>query len=73
MTLVKISRALSREVNKLKFAEPVTHVYNPLAYARAPHEAFLERWGGGKKEVVLVGMNPQSREPLTSERSHAKP
>jgi len=58
MTLVKISRALSREVDKLKFAEPVTHVYNPLAYARAPHEAFLERWGGGKKEVVLVGMNP---------------
>jgi single-strand selective monofunctional uracil DNA glycosylase len=57
-TLRAISRALSRDVDRLSFGEPVTHVYNPLAYARAPHEAFLERWGGGRKEVVLVGMNP---------------
>lgn len=57
-TLASISRGLSRDVGKLEFAEPVTHVYNPLTYARAPHEAFLERYGGGKKEIVLVGMNP---------------
>jgi len=36
----------------------VTHVYNPLLYARRPHELFLERFGSGKKEVVLIGMNP---------------
>jgi single-strand selective monofunctional uracil DNA glycosylase len=57
-TLSTISRGLSRDVAKLRFTEPVTHVYNPLTYARAPHEAFLERYGGGKKEAVLVGMNP---------------
>lgn len=53
-----ISRTLSREVAKLTFAEPVTHVYNPLEYARAPHEAYLEAHGKGTKEVLLFGMNP---------------
>jgi len=56
--LVDISRALARTVAKLSFAPPVTHVYNPLVYARAPHEAYLRRYGTGTKEVLLVGMNP---------------
>ncbi|MBT8467842.1 MAG: single-stranded DNA-binding protein [Deltaproteobacteria bacterium] len=56
--LVKASRALSRVVSDLEFREPVTHVYNPLRYARRPHELYLSRFGSGKKEVVLVGMNP---------------
>ena len=56
--LVQVSRSLSRVVSKLRFAEPVTHVYNPLEYARRPHELYLERYGAGPKEVVLVGMNP---------------
>ena len=58
MSLVEISRALSRRVNRLRFALPVTHVYNPLDYARAPHESYLERWGRGDKRVVFLGMNP---------------
>jgi single-strand selective monofunctional uracil DNA glycosylase len=33
-------------------------VYNPLDYARAAHEAYVERWGAGRKEAVLLGMNP---------------
>lgn len=56
--LVQISRTLSRAVNELDFAEPVTHVYNPLHYAKRPHEIYLRRFGKGRKEVVLVGMNP---------------
>lgn len=56
--LVKVSRALSRVVSKLEFGEPVTHVYNPLQYARRSHELYLKRFGGGPKEAVLVGMNP---------------
>jgi single-strand selective monofunctional uracil DNA glycosylase len=56
--LVKASRALSRVVSKLDFGEPVTHVYNPLEYARGPHELYLSRFGSGPKEVVFVGMNP---------------
>ena len=57
-SLVQLSRTLSRAVGKLDFSDPVTHVYNPLAYARRPHELYLERFGAGPKEVVLVGMNP---------------
>jgi single-strand selective monofunctional uracil DNA glycosylase len=56
--LVRISRALAREVDRLTFAAPVTHVYNPLRYAADLHEAYLRRYGAGKKAVVLVGMNP---------------
>jgi single-strand selective monofunctional uracil DNA glycosylase len=58
MTLVEISRALSERVATLRFAEPVSYVYNPLDYARAPHEQYLRRYGGGVKEVLLLGMNP---------------
>jgi single-strand selective monofunctional uracil DNA glycosylase len=58
LSLVKISRELSRAVSELRFSAPVTHVYNPLEYAWAAHAAYLERWGRGKKEVVLLGMNP---------------
>lgn len=56
--LVTVSRALSRGVSKLQFAAPVTYVYNPLQYAQRPHEMYLERFGGGRKEAVFVGMNP---------------
>ena len=56
--LVKSSRALSRVISELEFSEPVTHVYNPLEYARRPHELYLSRFGSGTKEVVFVGMNP---------------
>ena len=58
MSLASISRELSARVSRLKFAAPVTHVYNPLEYARAPHERYLERYGAAPKEVVLIGMNP---------------
>ncbi|MCL4748093.1 MAG: single-stranded DNA-binding protein [Burkholderiaceae bacterium] len=42
----------------MRFAEPVAHVYNPLEYAWAAHEAFLRRFGGGRKKVLMLGMNP---------------
>jgi single-strand selective monofunctional uracil DNA glycosylase len=58
MTLVDISRALSMRVAGLRFAEPVCCVYNPLEYARAPHELYASRYGAGPKEVLLLGMNP---------------
>src|SRR5918993_2883761 len=56
--LVDISRTLSARVAALRFAAPVQFVYNPLDYARAPHELYLTRYGGGEKEVLLLGMNP---------------
>ncbi len=56
--LVAIDRELAEAVDRLSFSPPVTHVYNPLGYAWEPHRAYLERWGGGSKEIVLLGMNP---------------
>lgn len=56
--LIQISRELAQAVGPLCFAPPVAYVYNPLVYARAPHELYLARFGGEPKEVLFVGMNP---------------
>ena len=56
--LVEASRELARALSGLTFAAPVAYVYAPLDYAQKPHERYLERFGAGKKEVLLVGMNP---------------
>jgi single-strand selective monofunctional uracil DNA glycosylase len=58
MELVRISRALARRLDGMRFGAPVTHVYQPLVYARAPHEAYLRRYGEAQGRVMLVGMNP---------------
>jgi single-strand selective monofunctional uracil DNA glycosylase len=56
--LVSISRELAAHVDALRFASVHT-VYNPLVYARAPHEIYLERYGARRpREVLMVGMNP---------------
>jgi len=56
--LVDISSELSARVEALRFRS-VPFVYNPLVYARSPHEAYLERWGmKAPREVLMLGMNP---------------
>jgi single-strand selective monofunctional uracil DNA glycosylase len=52
------TRRLSRAIGGLSFGEPVAYVYNPLDYARAAHEAYLERWARPGVHAVLLGMNP---------------
>ena len=54
----RIARELSRAVSKLEFGSPVTHVYNPLEYARASFDAYLERYAVPEPEALLLGMNP---------------
>ena len=56
--LPDIAENLSGALAPLRFAAPVTHVYNPLDYAWPAHREYLERFGRGSKEVVLLGMNP---------------
>lgn len=56
--LRSIACRLRREVAGLRFAPPVTHVYNPLDYAWRSHCGYLERYGGLGAKVVLLGMNP---------------
>jgi single-strand selective monofunctional uracil DNA glycosylase len=58
MQLVAIARELGREAGALHFAAPVAYVYNPLEYAWAAHRRYLERYGAGHPEVLLLGMNP---------------
>ena len=56
--LTEIAMELSQEVDRLRFAPPVAYVYNPLDYAWSAHAQYLERYGGGPKEVMFLGMNP---------------
>lgn len=56
--LVAAARALGAEVGNLRFAAPVTHVYNPLDYAWPGHEAYLRAFGAGPKRSIFLGMNP---------------
>jgi single-strand selective monofunctional uracil DNA glycosylase len=58
MTAVQSSRRLCRALEHLAFGPPVSLVYNPLRYARAGYETYLERWGQGRRRVVFLGMNP---------------
>lgn len=58
LPLVAISRRLAGELEVLRFRPPAAFVYNPLGYARAPHELYLERYGAAPKRIVFVGMNP---------------
>ena len=52
------ARRLADEVRGLAFSEPITHVYNPLDYAWAPHAAYIAAYGKTRKDVVFLGMNP---------------
>jgi single-strand selective monofunctional uracil DNA glycosylase len=56
--LVESAKRLRDAVGKLRFAPPVSHVYNPLDYAWAAHEAYLRRFGNSHKRVLFLGMNP---------------
>jgi single-strand selective monofunctional uracil DNA glycosylase len=56
--LIATAQKLSESVDKLTFAAPVTHTYNPLDYAWACHEQYLRLFGEGNKRIVFLGMNP---------------
>ena len=56
--LIATADRLARSAARMRFGPPVTHVYNPLHYARRSHHLYLERFGAGRGRVVLLGMNP---------------
>ncbi len=56
--LITAAKRLRDAVAELRFATPVTHVYNPLIYAWRAHEMYLRRYGNGRKRVLFLGMNP---------------
>src|SRR5688572_2726063 len=58
MSLLHATQTLAHDLAALRFSPPVAYVYNPLDYAWDLHRAWLERFGRGKKQVLLLGMNP---------------
>src|SRR5204863_5655040 len=52
------ARQLSRDVAALRFAAPVSLVYDPLDYARRAHGAYLDAYGDSRKRIIFLGMNP---------------
>lgn len=58
MELGTVADELTAGLAGLKFGPPIAHVYNPLVYARAAYDVYLERHAAPPKEVVLLGMNP---------------
>ncbi len=56
--LITLTKALNKKLAPMKFAEPVTHVYNPLVYASEPHHTYLKTYGKAPKKALLLGMNP---------------
>jgi single-strand selective monofunctional uracil DNA glycosylase len=56
--LVESAKRLRNTVAQLRFAPPVSHVYNPLDYAWAAHKEYLRRFAAGRKRVLFLGMNP---------------
>jgi len=57
-SLVEAAEALGDAVDRLHFAEPVTHVYNPLRYAMGPYREYVHRYASSPRPVLLLGMNP---------------
>ena len=57
-TLSQITDDLLEALKPLEFGPPVTHIYNPLTYARSAYDEYLKRYGRRPKEVLLLGMNP---------------
>ncbi len=58
MEIFGVFDELSRELTGVNFVPPAALVYNPLEYARRPHNMYWEKFGVGPKKAVLLGMNP---------------
>ncbi len=58
MDLKQIADALIEDIQPLPFSHPVTHIYNPLLYARKSYDSYIDKYGKSPKEALLFGMNP---------------
>jgi single-strand selective monofunctional uracil DNA glycosylase len=54
----EIEARANAALSELAFDTPVTHVYNPLEYAQAPHRLYLDRFLKHRPKALLLGMNP---------------
>lgn len=58
MSLKQIADDLMADLDPLVFGTPVTHVDNPLVYARKSWDLYCEMYGQGRREVLCTGMGP---------------
>ena len=56
--LESIAADMVNALRPLRFGPPITHVYNPLEYARESLGQYESKFASTPKEVVFLGMNP---------------
>ncbi len=54
----RLSAACDEAISALEASGHVAHATNPLDYAWAHHEQYIEQWGGLGATTLLLGMNP---------------
>lgn len=54
----RLAKSLSDDLRHHDFSEAVPWVYNPLDYAWAAHEQYLNRYARDSCKVLMIGMNP---------------
>ena len=57
MSLKQITDDLVAALAPMTFSKPVTHVYNPLIYARQAWDTYCDRYGQGSRRVLALGMS----------------
>lgn len=55
---LRLSEDCNRGINRILRHKSVAHVTNPLDYAWAYHEQFIEQWSEFGATTLLLGMNP---------------
>ena len=55
---LRLSEDCNRGINRIMKHKSVAHVTNPLDYAWAYHEQFIDRWSEFGATTLLLGMNP---------------
>lgn len=56
--LIAATLAMRERLRAPVFGSPADLVYHPLEYAWPVHRAYLEKFAGGRKRIVFLGMNP---------------
>jgi single-strand selective monofunctional uracil DNA glycosylase len=56
--LKQITDDLIADLEGQTFEPPTAYVYNPLVYARPAWDQYCDKYGRGRPEVLLIGMNP---------------
>ena len=55
---LRLSEDCNRGINRIMKHKSVAHVTNPLDYAWAYHEQFIDQWSEFGATTLLLGMNP---------------